>query len=567
MNVEQSYWDRMTNGRTIRRRRLLGAASSGLVGAALLAACGSDDGGDEGSSQGAASDLTGTGGEFSPSQGTPTPGGRFVFTSTQNANFNALSDWTEGNVLSGALVYDRPLTAREDSRRYVLEAAESIEQPGPLRAVLKLKPGMTFHDVAPVSGRGVKASDIRATQEFIATLPNAFDKTFVSGYLDRMEVTDDRTLVFHLKKPMGYLFNMAFLGSGTGQPIIPAETLGPTLTTGKQIGSGPYMADTAELGVGAAFRKNPRFREASKNLPYIAEREFKVINDPIAYETAFRAGQLDWVQFASVNAANSVKKDLPGKVVYELAGIADNVFRWNMVKPENPWKQDVRVREAIWRLTNRQQLLDLAYSGAGVMTYGLVPAALKEWLPDRNEVEPYWQEDVAKATQLLKAANWNPDREVMLLVSSSNTAVMEIYQQQLQRGGMKSTIDTYTGLGKFFERLGAGTYDAFSDQTPGSGDPYVSLRHQHSDSWSDIYRGFALYDKSIDAMIEKSEQTLDREENVSLVKQIQLECMKQFTLSYILYTLNRNYLLQTRVQNFDLSVATPLARHDAWLKA
>jgi hypothetical protein len=68
-------------------------------------------------------------------------------------------------------------------------------------------------------------------------------------------------------------------------------------------------------------------------------------------------------------------------------------------------------------------------------------------------------------------------------------------------------------------------------------------------------------------MIEKSESTLDLNENIKLVKDIQLECMKKFTSAMTMYALNSVWLKQPRLQNMELSVTTPNPQYQAWIKA
>src|SRR5207248_2850137 len=141
-------------------------------------------------------------GTFSPSSGSPTPGGRYkVAFNTGAENLNVVTQYNEGAALSGLYVYDRPLSSREDSRRYILEAMQSIETPDPLTVVMKLKPGTVFQNVAPVNGREVTADDYIATQDYELSEPKAFDKTFVKSFLDKATATDKSTITMKLKRP------------------------------------------------------------------------------------------------------------------------------------------------------------------------------------------------------------------------------------------------------------------------------------------------------------------------------------------------------------------------------
>ena len=204
--MEGNYWTRVLTQRTMKRRKALGLAASGLTGAALLAACGDDDEVTGGAAATTAPGAPAATADTSSSQDTPQPGGRFASITRAQENLDVVHNWSEGFTLSGIHAYDRPITAREDERRFVLEAMETLEQPDDLTVIMKLKPGQTFHDMAPVNGRPLVAADIVATQEYIRDAEDAFDKTFQRDFLELAEAPDDLTVIYHLKKPTAYLY-------------------------------------------------------------------------------------------------------------------------------------------------------------------------------------------------------------------------------------------------------------------------------------------------------------------------------------------------------------------------
>jgi ABC-type transport system substrate-binding protein len=571
-----SYWDNVLNRRTLSRRRALALASTGLTGAALLAACGSDDNGGNGatsSPSGGSTDTQKTDkGEFTASNGTPAQGGRFTdMQSGASGNFNAVTNWTEGTALGGIFVYDRPLTSREDTRRYVLEGMQSIELSDPTTLVMKIRPGSVYANIAPVNGRAVEAEDIVMTQQYEKDVPNAFDKTFVNSFLDRAEAVDKQTVVYHLSRPSAYLFGGQLLGSGTGQPIIPRETIGPNLDTAVQIGSGPYMVAEQRRDVSYLYKLNPTYwqRKSNPALPYIDEQAVLFIVDRSAQEAAFYGGQLDrWVPNPAQmkTAKGRLSKDY---FFYERPGFYSTNLSFNMSKDNLPFK-DIRIREAIWRLTNRDDLLKLGYEGAGEVPSGLVPTTLTPYQVDPKDVEQYTKNDVAKAKQLLSAANYN-GQDFMLMTRGSGDileSIALVLQSQLARGDFKTTISAQPGGAEFFARLQANTWDMMFETPPGNDTPGQQLRTQHSKSWSDVYKGFGIgiTNPEIDAMIEKSESETDYEENRKQVIDIQKKCMALFTSSWEVVTHAELRVFSPRVQNYELTAVPNAMRHAMWLK-
>lgn len=558
--MESTLWSKFTTSRAS-RRRLLKSGASLSIGAAALALIGcSDD--EEGAGSSASAEPTRS------STGDPVQGGRFGETFLNSPNFNPVINWQEGQSLSGRHVYDRILTSRQDSRRYVLEAMEKVESPDPLTLIFTLKPNLKFQDKAPVNGRAVKASDIVASEIYSRDVPNAYDANFHKNYMDTVTAPDDRTVVFKLKKPNAYIFGSQMFGLNTNHLVIPSEILAGDVSTTPPVGSGPWYLADYQIDARYLYKRWDGWREAASRKPYIDEHEMIKSIDPVAQESMFRGGQTH-IFSPGAGQVDALEKELASiAALHSQAGLAQVAFWLNMEKGY-PWQKDERIRKAFWRTMNRQQILDLVYRGKGILPNGLVPAGLVDYQPTPAESAEYQKFDAKEARQLLEAANWdfNSEWEINQRQASVNQQLAEVFQQQAAEVGIKTRV-TQTQFQEWLPNImGNRRYQIVLEPSPADETPGRPIRFQHSTT-NNQNSGFGLHDAAIDALIEKSEITMDVEENKKLVKQIQLEAMKKYSSSRMIVTPQYFLFVNKKLNDYEVaSLNNIIYRTGAWFSA
>ncbi len=562
-----NYWENITAGRVGRRRLLKGGAAFSVGAAALaLIGCGGDDGDDNG---GSAAEPTPS---DSTSAGTPVKGGRFktVVTST-SAHYNLYSNYQEGYNLAGVRVYDRPITRRMDQRGYVMEAAETVETPSDTKIIFKLKSGLTFQNLPPVNGRAVKASDIVAGQEYVKALPNAENSGFQRAYVDKVEATDDRTIVYTLKTPYAYAFASVNFCNPTAMAIVPEELLKGNMETQTPVGSGAYQQAEGQINQRYLYKRNATYRDAAKGLPYIDEHEVILLTDTSALEASFRGGQLDRWNNPPPAVVDNIIKDLGNRVIDEKY-VGTGLFITNMRLGKDggraPWN-DVRVREAFYRVMNRQQVADLVFQGKAVVPNGPMHASLPEYQLTKAETEQYYKNDIQAANQLLSAANFPKDKEFEISINNAplNNSAGEVWSTQMLQVGVKLRPTPLAFAEWLPNRIGKGEFDLVIGATPGADTPYRAMRQHHGDTL-DVYNWVGLNDPAINALVEKSETTLNKEEQVKLVKQLQIEALKKYTGSYNWITQQVSELRNPKLQNYESDILFgQLFRQNWWFSA
>lgn len=550
------YWSKFSRMRATRRKVLaLGAAGTGMA----LLGCASD--GNEGAS---------TPSPSAGSIGSPQPGGRYASYFSPIGNYNLVATYHEGYGNTGITAYDRPITAGHGTDGYQLEAMEKIELASPTKVVMTLKPDMVYHNKPPVNGRKVTAADIVATQNYVKQLPNAENSQFQRTFIDSIEAPNDTTVVINLKKPSAYLLSAQYLANPTAQPIIPQELL-EALDSSPPIGSGPFELVDHTFNQRYRYKKFENFREAKRGMPYITERETLMLNDNVAMEASFRSGQvsefnppasivdrllseLDSSKFANATYVHTFQVGTNAMMNAALGG-------------PRAW-HDVRVREALYRLTNKQQWVELGFRGRAVVNQTPLPAGLEAWHMDAKDAEPFYVEDVQKANQLLSAANFDKNQTWEFVASNqANSTLCEIWAQQISRGGIKSRTIVVPTSEFLPSSMVPGKFDFWIGANPGGDVPSRVLRNQHS-STNDQFSNIGLYDKEIDALIEQSEVEVDREENIRLVKEIQKKILEKYTLTYNVVTEQKVTFYDARLQDF---IIDPIGGQDyqyqAWIKA
>lgn len=560
-----NYWQQFTSKRKVSRRRALALAASGVSGAALLAACGGDDD-DSGDSSGNTS-TNQNGGE-----GEPRRGGRFGLAANPTANWNPVQNYTDFMV-QGSTVYDRLISTVAGEKQYKLEAAASVETPEKTQVVFKLKSGMVYQNKVPVNGRPVKSEDVKASQEYVASFTRAYDRAFQQNFIDRIETPDASTVILHLKKPDGYLFSFTHLGSPQSQMIIPPEMLA-VLDDTPPVGSGPYQLAEHQFGTRYLYERFPQYREASKEMPYTDQREFFTITDTAAIEAAFRSGQIHaWYHTAPSNVVDRVVSESSGSILLGKGlGLQYFGLHMNMDKNGLPWQKDARVRQAFYRLINRQQWLDLIFQGKGVVPSGTIPAGLADYQLDTKETAQYYKYDVKEAKSLLDAAGFDYGHAFDVPIMGSTTAPQalggEILAQQASELGVKFTIRAGLPVSQMLvDIMGPGNYDLTIGSSPADDTPAKAIRLFHSDQ-QNLFGHFGVKSPAVDALIERSEATLDFNENVKLVREIQREALKAYAPTICLVTPDYLTLYSSKLVNYEINpVPLALYRNDMWFKA
>jgi len=494
----------------ITRRRLLQGAGGAALGAASIYAVGCGGGG-------------GNGGDATPggspaAEGTPKLGG--ILHSRQAAGYPSFNPFGPGisalvqGLFVGFTFYDHLWYVPTDTGETIPFLGQEFEVSEDGTQITVTMGDAVFHDIPPVNGRAVLASDVKASYErFKEQVPFGF--SWLQQILDRIEAPDDHTVVFHQNRTWAWFFTSSNAGSPWSSSIVPEEIVGDdeTLST-TPIGSGRWTLAGHDGGTNVRLRKFANWREQGR--PYLDGVDFVYLPEDTLAIANFKAKEID-----SIGGLNRIERqDLEDEFGDQIETSSDlnRDYRCLMLKHEPPF-DDPEVRRGINLALNRDELRQVLNLGDGEFCGPLPPAHVKYALPeDDPDLQEYFRFDLQEAKEVLEAAGFPFDQEFTLKYSNFGDApdLADVIGAQLRAVGMNVNLPGAEDLTAWLSNtLGPGNFQMTSFTHLPYEDPSLPLNFYIEPN----QMGYA--DAEVQAAFDAAAETLEEEARIEATREAQ----------------------------------------------
>ena len=394
--------------------------------------------------------------ELEPDEGVPQYGGYLQLSAGEDPrSLNFLDNVSAGTggVLQG--VYDRLVIWKfEGGERTWKEIAPGIADSWTVsddgtQWTFKLRDDVVFHDGTPLTSADVKVT----FDHYVASAAGEIDfrppaRSYVGPFVETVEAPDDYTVVLNLKAPAAVLLQNL---SAAWANIVSAkdyEENGPEWFVTNSNGTGPFrwVPEKWERGVSFELEKHDGYWQ--DGLPYMDGKKYTIISSSSLLRAAFETQAIDVTTAAGVGNVDEILSKLGDKVrVVEGPGGSP---AWVMLNVTKPPFDDVRVRQAIYLLIDRDELASKMLQGApGFIGTWFEPNTFSGGygtpLDELRQNDPSYMTDktqaIAQATQLFAEAGVDPRGIKLTVISRGNSPTAstflggQVLSQQLSEVG------------------------------------------------------------------------------------------------------------------------------------
>jgi peptide/nickel transport system substrate-binding protein len=406
----------------VSRRQIIIGGSAAAAALALAACGGSDDdsssgtSGTTGGSTGGTTAGTAAGSDTTTAAGTPQRGGILRVGTLGGAN-----DLIDGQHIVGKSDIARILTGWEpllnfDPDYKVVNTdsiAESVTADAADLYTIKLKPGMKFSN-----GNLVTAEDmIYSFSRMLGAEAAVFGGSALRPIMDPSGVTkiDETSIQVKLKQPVSN-FPEALAGYTTCIVPVGYERFAGDVTN--QIGTGPYSLKEFEVGIQSIHVRNDNYWETGKQ--FFDEVHIIDFADGDAMINALVADQID----CAADIPSTAVDVLNGTDGYKVLNAAGGSWLTIAMAVDQAPFTDVRVRQAMRLIVNRQAMVDEVLGGYGTVANDLYSPLDAAYIGDEL---PQREQDIEAAKALLADAGMS-DLEIDLFAPNDTAGLPELAQ-------------------------------------------------------------------------------------------------------------------------------------------
>jgi peptide/nickel transport system substrate-binding protein len=486
----------VVRGRCSRRELLIRAGALGLGTSAMAAMVGALD------RREAAAQTPGT---------TPTgaitwaiesdPVNLIPFGATAGSNM-----WGKEFMYDSLLEWDRDLKIQP-------ALAESYEAaPDATSYTFHLRRGVKFHD-----GNEMTAADVKYSVETALNPPAPGIKFAFLANIAAVDAVDQYTVKLTMSKPDPTIPGVFAWQRYT--PIVPKDSAGPMENwLSKGIGTGPFKLVVYNPNDSVVYTAFPDYWKPG--VPCAKDLTLKVLPDEQSRVSALRAGEIDGGTF-SADVEKTLEGDSDLQVLSGLTSVP-RVMQISTTKAGTPWR-DTRVRQAVSKVVDRQQIIDNVYGGQAELT-GAIPPGYGDWPLTKDELAQLYAVDVDGAKALMAAAGFADGFSVTLQAISAPhdyTQIAEIIAEAVQQLKIKVQVQPLE-IGTFAKNIGDGTYEWASTGRGMRGDPsgfVVDFRNGTANNV--VWFGDGWKNDELDKAYDDALATTDSAQRHALYKRIQ----------------------------------------------
>ncbi|MFV0429479.1 MAG: ABC transporter substrate-binding protein [Arachnia sp.] len=291
----------------------------------------------------------------------------------------------------------------------------------------RLRDGVLFHDGRTVSARDVEATFARVLNPENPA-PYGADIAPIAD-LDASRVLDDRTFRLMLKEPYAVL-DQVFANYALG--VVPVDYDPAT-----PIGTGPFRADVFVPGQRSRFFRFDDYWDVAASFDELVIIDFA---DEAAKVNALLAGQVHTVDNLPTYLADAVAQQGAKVLVSETGGWVPFTMRIDAAPFD-----DVRVRQAMRLICDRQQMIDQAFNGYGRLGNDLYAPFDVNYLGDEL---PQREQDIEQAKSLLAAAGQEGVQVELVTSSGVGSGAVEsatLFAEQAKAAGVDVRLNKVDG--------------------------------------------------------------------------------------------------------------------------